>query len=95
MPRYAQGYTRATMAGTEGLLHRKVTVISKTSLSWDCGLQLAHMNLEFLVSAGQQPVLNTSLGLAHTARRSTRDGFARDCGKIPYSMVSSLSRLKS
>ncbi len=95
MPRYAQGYTRATMASTEGILRRKATAISKTGLSWDCGLQLAHMNLEFLVSALQQSALNTSLGLAHTARRSTRDGFARGCGVIPHSMVSSLSRLKS
>ena len=78
-----------------GYQHRKVTAISKTRLSWDCGLQLARMNLEFLVSACQQRALNTSLGLAHTARRSTRDGPARGYGVIPYSMVGSLSRLKS
>ncbi len=51
---YAQGYTRATMAGTEG---SEVVILSqsqKAGHSSDWGLQLAPMKLESLVIANQQ-----------------------------------------
>ncbi len=72
------GHTRAAMIGTMGLLLRKETAIPKPDLSWDRGLQLAPVNLECLVTASQHGAVNTSLLLAHTARRSTRVGFGRD-----------------
>ncbi len=40
----------------------------KPSLSWDCRLQLACMNVELLVIAGQHIAVNTFPGLVHTAR---------------------------
>ena len=46
----------------------------KPCLSWDRGLEPALVNEESLVTARQQRAVNTSLLLAHTARRSTRAG---------------------
>ena len=74
---YVLGYTRATMAGTEG---SKIVILSKsqkTSPSSDCSLQLDYMKLESLVIANQNVAVNTFPGLVHTARhtmgvRSTR-----------------------
>jgi hypothetical protein len=40
----------------------------KIGLSWDCRLQLACMNEESLVTAGQHTAVNTFPGLVHTAR---------------------------
>ena len=40
----------------------------KAGLSWDCRLQLACMNVESLVTAGQHTAVNTFPGLVHTAR---------------------------
>ena len=51
---YAQGYTRATMAGTEGSEPAKVSQSQKAGLSSDWGLQLDPMKLESLVIADQQ-----------------------------------------
>ena len=51
---YVLGYTRATMAGTEG---SKIVILSKsqkTSPSSDWGLQLDPMKVESLVIADQQ-----------------------------------------
>ena len=50
---YVQGYTRATMATTEGRKTVRWSKSLKTGLSSDCGLQLAHMKLELLVIADQ------------------------------------------
>jgi hypothetical protein len=50
---YAQGYTRATMAGTEGCNTATWSESQKPCLSSDCGLQLAHMKPESLVIADQ------------------------------------------
>ena len=50
--------------------------------AWDCGLELLHMNEEFLVSASHQLALITSLPFVHTARRYYRlNGLVRssDC----------------
>lgn len=66
------GRTRVTMAGTAGSDPERGRQSHKPCLSWDRGLKLALVNEESLVTAGQQPAVNTSLLLAHTARRSTR-----------------------
>ena len=55
-----------------GIRHREMKAILKPSLSWDRGLQLALVNMESLVTACHHRAVNTSLLLAHTARRSIR-----------------------
>ncbi len=50
---YAQGDTRATMAGTEGSDAARWSESQKTGLSSDCSLQLDCMKLESLVIVGQ------------------------------------------
>ena len=47
---------------------REVEEISKTELNSDRRLQLACMNAELLVTAGQHTAVNTFPGLVHTAR---------------------------
>ena len=51
---YVQGYTRATMASTEGSKAERWSKSFKASLSSDCSLQLDYMKLELLVMACQQ-----------------------------------------
>ena len=51
---YAQGYTRATMAGTEGSEAEMWSKSQKAGLSSDWSLQLDSMKLESLVIADQQ-----------------------------------------
>ena len=65
---YTLGYTHATMAGTDGSETARWSQSDKAGLSWDCRLQLACMNAELLVNAGQHTALNTFPGLVHTAR---------------------------
>ena len=67
---YAQGYTRATMAGTKGCKTVRWSQPQKTVLSSDCSLQLDYMKLESLVIADQQAAVNTFPGLVHTARHT-------------------------
>ena len=50
---YIQGYTHATMVGTEGSQVARRSQSHKADLSSDCRLQLACMKLELLVTAGQ------------------------------------------
>ena len=50
---YDQGYTRATMAGTEGSLVATLGESSKAGPSSDCSLQLDYMKSESLVIADQ------------------------------------------
>ena len=69
---YAQGYTRATMAGTEGSKTARSSESQKACPSWDCSLQLDCMNLESLVIADQNAAVNTFPGLVHTARHTTK-----------------------
>ena len=57
-----------------GFRPREGEVIPKPGLSWDRGLKPALVNMESLVIARHQRAVNTSLLLAHTARRSTRVG---------------------
>ena len=74
---YALGYTRATMAGTEGCDTARWSKSQKTGLSSDCSLQLDCMKLESLVIADQHAAVNTFPGLVHTARHTTRVGCTR------------------
>src|ERR671932_2921665 len=69
---YIQGYTHATMAGTEGCQGAIRSQSLKAGLSSDCRLQLACMKSELLVTAGQHTAVNTFPGLALTARHTTR-----------------------
>jgi hypothetical protein len=73
---YAQGCTRATMAGTKGRDTARWSQSQKTGLSWDCSLQLDCMNLELLVIADQHAAVNTFPGLVHTARQARKVGYA-------------------
>ena len=73
---YSQGYTRVTMAGTEGCEAVRWSQSQKTSLSSDWGLQLDPMKLESLVIADQHAAVNTFPGLVHTARHAMEVGSA-------------------
>ena len=67
---YAQGYTRATMAGTKSCKLARVSQPQKTGLSSDWSLQLDSMKSESLVIADQHAAVNTFPGLVHTARHT-------------------------
>jgi hypothetical protein len=69
---YVLGYTRATMAGTDGREAARWSKSEKAGLSSDCRLQLACMKSESLVIAGQHTAVNTFPGLVHTARHTTK-----------------------
>ena len=74
---YIQGYTRATMAGTEGRKAARWSKSHKAGLSSDCSLQLDCMKSESLVIANHHVAVNTFPGLVHTARHTTRVGGTR------------------
>ena len=74
---YAQGYTRATMMGTEGRQPARGSKSQKTRLSTDKSLQLDSLKLESLVIADQQAAVNTFPGLVHTARHTMGVGCYR------------------
>ena len=67
---YVLGYTRATMAGTEGSDHASASKSQKAGPSSDCGLQPAHMKSELLVIPDQHAGVNAFPGLVHTARHA-------------------------
>jgi hypothetical protein len=69
---YAQGYTRATMAGTKGCKPARGSQSQKAGPSWDRSLQLDCVNAESLVIANQQVAVNTFPGPVHTARHTTK-----------------------
>ncbi len=69
---YAQGYTRATMAGTEGRESARRSQSQKAGLSSDWSLQLDSMKSESLVIVDQHATVNTFPGLVHTARHTTK-----------------------
>ena len=71
---YIQGYTHATMAGTEGSETARWSQSHKAGLSSDCRLQPACMKSELLVNANQHVALNTFSGLVHTARHDMKAG---------------------
>ena len=74
---YVQGYTRATMAGTNRCKSASWSKSDKAGLSSDWGLQLDPMKLESLVMADQHAAVNTFPGLVHTARHITKVGCTR------------------
>ncbi len=75
---YAQGYTRATMAGTKGCNTARWSKSQKAGLSSDWSLQLDSMKLESLVIADQHAAVNTFPGLVHTARHTMGVGWTRN-----------------
>ena len=74
---YVQGYTRATMAGTNRRKLARGSQSEKAGLSSDWSLQLDSMKLESLVIADQHAAVNTFPGLVHTARHIMGVGFTR------------------
>ena len=74
---YVQGYTRATMAGTNSREPARGSQSEKTGLSTDKSLQLDSLKSESLVIADQQAAVNTFPGLVHTARHTTKVGNTR------------------
>ena len=67
---YGLGYTRATMAHTEGGEPVRGSESQKRRPSSDCGLQPDRTKLESLVIADQNAAVNTFPGLVHTARHT-------------------------
>ena len=67
---YVQGYTRATMIGTNSREPARGSQSEKTGLSTDKSLQLDSLKSESLVSPDQQAGVNTFPGLVHTARHT-------------------------
>ena len=74
---YAQGCTRATMAGTEGSETARWSKPQRAGLSSDWSLQPDSMKPESLVIADQHAAVNTFPGLVHTARHTMRVGNTR------------------
>ena len=74
---YDLGYTRATMAETEGSEGASRSESQKSGHSSDCGLQPARMKQELLVIANQHVAVNTFPGLVHTARHTMGVGSTR------------------
>ena len=74
---YVQGYTRATMAGTNRSKRAIWSQSEKACLSSDRSLQLDSVKLESLVIADQHAAVNTFPGLVHTARHITKVGCTR------------------
>ena len=77
---YVQGYTRATMVGTNGCEVARRSQSEKTGLSTDKSLQLDSLKSESLVIADQQAAVNTFPGLVHTARHT----MGVVCSRNPY-----------
>ena len=69
---YVLGYTRTTMAGTDGSEAVRRSKSEKAGPSSDCSLQLDYMKSESLVIAGQHTAVNTFPGLVHTASHTTK-----------------------
>ncbi len=74
---YVQGYTRATMAGTEGREPARGSQSQKAGPSSDRSLQFDSVKVESLVIANQQVAVNTFPGLVHTARHTMGVGCTR------------------
>ena len=74
---YGWGYTRATMAETEGCEPVTASEPQKHRPSSDCSLQPDYTKPESLVIADQNAAVNTFPGLVHTARHTMGVGNAR------------------
>ncbi len=81
---YDQGYTRTTMAYTEGSKAAMWSESQKVRLSSDWSLQLDSMKSESLVIADQNAAVNTFSGLVHTARQTMRVGNTRNRWPNPF-----------
>src|SRR4026208_1649415 len=87
---YAQGYTRATMAGTKGCKTARWSQSQKTVLSSDCSLQLDYMKLESLVIADQHAGENPAPGLVPPGRPTMRVSCSRSrCANLGGSRLKS------
>ena len=71
---YIQGYSRATMAWTDGREPARGSQSEKPCLSSDWSLQFDSMKAESLVIADQHAAVNTFPGLVHTARHIMEAG---------------------
>ena len=74
---YVQGYTRATMGGTERSEAARRSGTQKAPRSSDRSLKPDSVKLESLVIAHQHGAVNTFPGLVHTARHTIRVGDTR------------------
>ena len=74
---YGMGYTRATMASTEGSNTARWSESHKACRSPDWSLQLDSMKSESLVIVDQNATVNTFPGLVHTARHTMGVGSTR------------------
>ncbi len=74
---YGLGYTRATMAGTEGCKPARGSQSHKTGRIPDRSLQLDCVKSESLVIADQNAAVNTFPGLVRTARHTMGVGCKR------------------
>ena len=74
---YVLGYTRNTMATTEGSQAARPSESPKRCPSSDSRLKPACSKSELLVMAGQHTAVNTFPGLVHTARHTMRAGNTR------------------
>ena len=92
---YVLGYTRATMAITEGSERVILSRSLKNCLSSDCRLQLAYMKSELLVIADQNAAVNAFPGLVHTARHTMEVGGARSWLRNILPKVKPMTGVKS
>ena len=83
---YGLGYTRATMASTEGCQPARGSQSRKAGRSPDRSLQLDCVKSESLVIADQHAAVNTFPGLVHTARHTMRVGCTRSHWANPQGM---------
>jgi hypothetical protein len=74
---YVLGFTRTTMAQTEGSEAARRSESQKRRPSSDCRLQLACTKSELLVIADQHAAVNTFPGFVHTARQTMKIGDTR------------------
>ena len=74
---YVQGYTRATMVGTERGEAARRSKTQKAHRSPERSLKPGSVKLESLVIAHQHGAVNTCPGLVHTARHTIRVGGTR------------------
>ena len=74
---YAQGYRRATMAGTMSCETVRWSETQGAGVSSDWRRQLDSMRSEALVVADQHAAVNTGPGLGHAARHTTGGDWSR------------------
>ena len=91
---YALGDTRATMGRNNGTQNRKMEqILSKTILSSDCGLQLARMKLESLVTVNQPRHGEYVLGFC--THRPSSDGSRKYLKSTLWTRVKPVTGAKS